>query len=114
VRGLSDDEDDGALKPLPERLVMELTAHRTLALREAIGRSPDVALTLLLMKLVTDTFRTSSGASGSCFEASVRTVYMSAQAPDLKDSVVAKPSTSVTLPGRPICRLATMPRSGTI
>ncbi|OHC53289.1 ParB/RepB/Spo0J family partition protein (plasmid) [Cereibacter azotoformans] len=85
----SEEEDDGALKPLPERLVMELTAHRTLALREAIGRSPDVALTLLLLKLVTDTFRTSS-ASGSCLEASVRHVYMSAQAPDLKDSVVAK------------------------
>lgn len=86
---LPEDEDEGALKPLPERLVMELTAHRTLALREAIGRSPDVALTLLLLKLVTDTFRTSS-ASGSCLEASVRHVYMSAQAPDLKDSVVAK------------------------
>jgi ParB family chromosome partitioning protein len=85
----SEEEDDGALKPLPERLVMELTAHRTLALREAIGRSPGVALTLLLLKLVTDTFRTSS-ATGSCLEASVRHVYMSAQAPDLKDSVVAK------------------------
>jgi ParB family chromosome partitioning protein len=85
----SDEEDDGALKPLPERLVMELTAHRTLALREAVGRSPDVALTLLLLKLVADTFRTSS-ATGSCLEASVRHVYMSAQATDLKDSVVAK------------------------
>jgi ParB family chromosome partitioning protein len=85
----SEEEDDGALKPLPERLVMELTAHRTLALREAIGRSPDVALTLLLLKLVTDTFRMSS-SSGSCLEASVRHVYMSAQASDLKDSVVAK------------------------
>ncbi|WP_104018135.1 ParB/RepB/Spo0J family partition protein [Roseovarius nitratireducens] len=85
---LSEDEDDGALKPLPERLVMELTAHRTLALREAVGRSPEVALTLLLLKLVTDTFRT-SGASGSCLEASVRQVYMSAQASDLKDSMVA-------------------------
>ncbi len=85
----SEEEDDGALKPLPERLVMELTAHRTLALREAIGRSPDVALTLLLLKLVTDTFRTSS-ATGSCLEASVRHVTMSAQAPDLKDSIVAK------------------------
>src|SRR5690606_33843563 len=85
----SEEEDDGAMKPLPERLLMELTAHRTLALREAIGRSPDVALTLLLLKLVTDTFRTSS-ATGSCLEASVRHVYMSAQAPDLKDSVVAK------------------------
>ena len=86
---LSEDEDDGTLKPLPERSVMELTAHRTLALREAIGRSRDVALTLPLLKLVTDTFRT-SGASGSCLEASVRQVYMSVQASDLKDSVVAK------------------------
>lgn len=84
-----DDEDDGALKPLPERLVMELTAHRTLALREAVGRSPDVALTLLLLKLVNDTFRTSNSA-GSCLEASFRHVYMSAQASDLKDSAVAK------------------------
>ena len=86
---MPDDEDDGALKPLPERLIMELTAHRTLALREAVGRSPDVALTLLLLKLVSDTFRTSTSA-GSCLEASVRHVYMSAQASDLKDSVVAK------------------------
>ena len=89
IAGLPDDEDDGVLKPLPERLVMELTAHRTLALRVAIWRSPDVALTLLLLKLVTDTFRT-SGASGSCVDVSVRHVYMSAQAPDLKDSPVAK------------------------
>jgi ParB family chromosome partitioning protein len=87
---VASDEDEGdALKPLPERLVMELTAHRTLALREALGRSPEVALTLLLLKLVTDTFRTSS-STGSCLEASVRSVYMAAQAPDLKESAVAK------------------------
>ena len=74
---MPDDEDDGALKHLPERLVMDLTAHRTLALREAVGRSSDVALTLLLLKLANDTFRTSSSA-GSCLEASVRHVYTSA------------------------------------
>ena len=83
------DEDDCALKPLPERLIMDLTAHRTLALRDAVGRSPDVALTLLLLKLVNETFRTSSSA-GSCLEASARHVYISAQASDLKGSVVAK------------------------
>ena len=70
---MADDEDDGALKLLPERLVMELKPHRTLALREAVGRSPDVALKLLLLKLVNDTFRTSSSA-GNCLEASVRHV----------------------------------------
>jgi ParB family chromosome partitioning protein len=89
VADLSKEEDEGALKPLSERLVMELTAHRTLALREAIGRSPDGAMTLLLMKLVTDTFRISSD-SGCCLEASVRQVDMSAQAADLRDIVVAK------------------------
>ena len=89
LSAMPDEEDDGALKPLPERLVMELTAHRTLALREALGRSPEVALTLLLLKLVTDTFRTSS-SSGSCLEVTVRPVYMAAQAPDLKDSAVAQ------------------------
>ena len=46
-------------------------------------------MTLLLLKLVTDTVRTSS-VSDSCLKASVRRVYMSAQAPDLKDCVVAK------------------------
>ena len=85
--GPAEDEHDGTLKPLPERLVTELTAHRTLALREAVGRSPDVALTLLLSKLVTDTFQ-STGSSGGCLEASVRQIYMSAQAADLKDSPV--------------------------
>jgi ParB family transcriptional regulator, chromosome partitioning protein len=89
LEALAEDEDDGALKPLPERLLVELTAHRTLALREAVGRSPDVAMTLLLVKLVNDTFRT-AGASGSCLEASVREIYLSTQAPDLKDSVVAQ------------------------
>ena len=60
-----------------------------LALREAIGRFSGRGAELLLLKLVTDTFRTSS-STGSCLEASVRHVYMSAQAPDLKDNVVAK------------------------
>ena len=46
-------------------------------------------MTLLLLKLVNDTFRTSSSA-GSCLEASERHIYMSAQASDLKDSVIAK------------------------
>lgn len=81
--------NDGALRPFPERLIMELTAHRTLALREAVGRSPDVDLTLFLLKLVNATFRTSNSA-GSCLEASVRHFYMSAQASDLEDTVVAK------------------------
>jgi ParB family chromosome partitioning protein len=83
-----DDEDDGGVKPLPERLIIELTAHRTLALREAVANHPHVALTVLLHKLVLDTFK--GNAHGSAVEASVREVHFPVQAADLKDSASAK------------------------
>ena len=46
-----------SIKPLPDRLVTELTAHRTLALRDALADNPHVAMTALLHKLVSDTFQ---------------------------------------------------------
>ena len=79
-----DDGDDDAIKPLPERLVGELTAHRTLALRDAVARNPQAALTALLHKLCLDTFQHS--APGACLEASVRHVFFPVQATNLKDS----------------------------
>jgi ParB family transcriptional regulator, chromosome partitioning protein len=83
-----EDEDD-VVKPLPERLMMELTAHRTLALRDAVACHPDVAMMALLHKLVLDTFE-HSPSNGACLEASVRHVYFPAQLADLKDSSSAK------------------------
>ena len=83
-----DDGDDDAIKPLPERLVSELTAHRTLALRDAVANNPHVAFTALLHKLCRDTFHHS--APGACLEASVRHVFFPAQSADLKDSPSAK------------------------
>jgi ParB family chromosome partitioning protein len=83
-----DDEEDDAVKPLPERLVIELTAHRTLALRDAVANHPHVALTALLHKLVLDAFK--RNAHGCAVEASVREVHFPVQAPDLKDSASAK------------------------
>ena len=83
-----DDGEDDAIKPLPERLVGELTAHRTLALRNAVANSPKVAMTALLHKLCLDTFQHS--APGACLEASVRHVFFPVQATDLKDSGSAK------------------------
>ena len=82
-------EEDEGLKPLPERLLQELTAHRTLALRDALAGDPHVALTALLHKLVTDTF-VRVGSAGACLEASVRHVYFAAQAAELKDSASAR------------------------
>ena len=83
-----DDGDDDAIKPLPERLVGELTAHRTLALRDALANNPHVAITALLHKLCLDTFQHS--APGACLEVSVRHVFFPVQAPDLKDSLSGK------------------------
>ena len=51
-----EDEDD-AVKPLPDRLLIELTAHRTLALRDAVANNPHVAMTALLHKLCLDAFQ---------------------------------------------------------
>lgn len=83
----SDDEseaDDDVLKPLPDRLVTELTTYRTLALRNAVADHPHVALSLLLHKLCLDVF--SRGYDPSCLEARVSIVGLHMQGPDLKDS----------------------------
>lgn len=85
----AEDDEDDAIKPLPERLVIELTAHRTLALRDALAGNPHVAMTALLHKLVLDTFQ-STGASGGCLEASIRHVFFPIQPLDLKDSPSAR------------------------
>ncbi|MGP0105044.1 ParB/RepB/Spo0J family partition protein [Rhodoblastus sp.] len=82
-----EDEEDG-IKPLPERLVTELTAHRTLALRDAVASHPHVAMTALLHKLVSDTFL-HHPATGA-LEANVRQVQFPAQAEELKDSPSAQ------------------------
>ncbi|MFS8037421.1 ParB/RepB/Spo0J family partition protein [Xanthobacter sp. AM11] len=87
VRTEEEDEDDG-WKPLPERLVIELTAQRTLALRNALAENPQVAMTMLLHKLVSDTFRHT--APTGCLEANVRHIFFSAQSGELKDSPSAR------------------------
>ena len=83
-----DDEED-VIKPLPERLVTELTAHRTLALRDAVGANPQVALTALLHKLVRDTFQR-TGTSGASLQASVNHVFFREPGKDLGETSYAK------------------------
>jgi ParB family chromosome partitioning protein len=68
---------------------MELTAHRTLALRDAVANNPHVAMTALLHKLVVDSFQRTS-STGGCLEATVRHVFFNVQPADLKDSPSAK------------------------
>jgi ParB family chromosome partitioning protein len=83
-----EDDDEESIKPLPDRLVSELTAHRTLALQDAVACHPRVAMTALLYKLCLDSFY--HGSYGACLEATVRHVYLPIQAPDLKDSASAR------------------------
>jgi ParB family chromosome partitioning protein len=78
-----DDEPEG-LKPLPDRLVGELTAYRTLALQNAVANHPHVAMTALLHTLCLDAFY--HGGQSTCVNASVRRVYPPVQAAELKES----------------------------
>ncbi|MHC1547992.1 ParB/RepB/Spo0J family partition protein [Phyllobacterium sp. K27] len=86
-----DDEED-VIKPLPERLVSELTAHRTLALHDALANHPHVAMTALLHRLVMERYHYS--APSGCLEVTVRHHFFSAQGTDLKDSPSAKAITA--------------------
>lgn len=85
----SEDDEDDAIRPLPERLVIELTAHRTVALRDAVGSNPQVALTALLHKLVRDTFHRTS-TSGASLQVSVNHVFFRDQGKDLVETPYAK------------------------
>jgi ParB family transcriptional regulator, chromosome partitioning protein len=81
------EEDDGP-KPLSERLMTELTAHRTLALRDALANDPSVAFAAVLHALCLGTFYRMS--SSTCLEISSKSIGFGAQAPGLSDSVSAK------------------------
>ena len=80
------DEDEG-LKPIPDRLMTELTAHRTLALRYALGGQTDVAFTAALHALCLKVFY--RYAQDTCLEIDIKSAGFSAQAPGLQDSALA-------------------------
>jgi len=82
------DPVDAPLRPLPERLVTELTAHRTLALRDALAGHPDTAFLAVLHALCLSTFH--RHAVASCMEITGRSGPLVAQAPGLKDSASAQ------------------------
>ncbi|MBB2198798.1 ParB/RepB/Spo0J family partition protein [Gluconacetobacter sp. 1c LMG 22058] len=80
------EEEDG-LKPLPDRLLTELTAWRTLALRDAFAANPHIALTELLHTLVRDLYWQVSGVD--CLEAYVREISLPVHSPDMPGSLPA-------------------------
>ncbi|RWI91451.1 MAG: DNA-binding protein [Mesorhizobium sp.] len=69
VNGASDtaeEPEDEGIKPLPERLVFDLTAQKTLALRNALASDVDIAFVTVLHALVLQVFY--RFAKDSCLE----------------------------------------------
>ena len=79
-----DDDDGDAVKPLSERLLAELSAHRTVALRNAVAAHPDVAFRSVLHGLCLRVFYHAS--SDNCMEISATVSGLPSQASGLKDS----------------------------
>ena len=81
-------EEDEGLRPIPDRLLSELTAHRTVVLREALGAEPQVAFLAALHALVLRLFY--RYALDSCLELDVKSVGFAHQAAGLADTWAAK------------------------
>ncbi len=91
----SDDEDEPAEEPvgdpsapLPARLVADLTAHRTAALRDALAGDPDLALVALVHALVLRVF--GSGGFASCLDIRMGSHVLSSDADGIEDSVAGR------------------------
>ncbi|MBO9455366.1 ParB/RepB/Spo0J family partition protein [Paracoccus sp. R12_1] len=83
-----EEEEDDGLKPLSDRLVMELTAHRTLALRNALAQDPQVAFLAALHAVVLRLFY--RYAVDSCVEIEPRNAGFGSQVPGLGDTAYAQ------------------------
>lgn len=89
---IEEPEEDDGLKPIPDRLQTELTAHRTLALRHALGENPDVAFVAALHVLCLRAFY--HYGLDTCLELDLKSAGFSAQAPGLNDSASAQAITA--------------------
>ncbi|EQB31352.1 ParB/RepB/Spo0J family partition protein [Sphingobium ummariense] len=89
VASSGDEEEDGEiLKPLPDRLVAELTAWRTLALQDALAQEPSTAFAAVLHAFVLSTFY--SYSRESCLEVSLNKVSFGFAPSGLRGSAPAR------------------------
>jgi ParB family chromosome partitioning protein len=82
------DEEDEGVRPLSDRLMTELTAHRTLALREAVTNDPDTAFLAMLHALCLKLFY--RFGLDTCLEVEAKSVLFGAQVPGLGDTEYAR------------------------
>lgn len=85
----SEEDDAGdAGKPLSDALVRDLTAHRTLGLRLALGEQPDMALVAVVHALAAQTFY--RGGEASCLEIRLTSAYLASHADGIEDTPAAQ------------------------
>lgn len=81
------EEEDDASRPLPDRLILDLTAARTVALRNALANDPVMAFIAVLHSFALKTFYLYG--SDSCLELTLQSATFS-QTPGLADTPWAK------------------------
>lgn len=81
-------EDEDAGKTLSDLLIRDLTAHRTLGLRLALGEQPDIALVAVVHALAAQTFY--RGGEASCLEIRLTSAYLASHADGIEDTPAAK------------------------
>jgi ParB family chromosome partitioning protein len=79
-------EEDG--KPLSDLLIRDLTAHRTLGLRLALGEQPDMALIAVTHALAAQTFY--RGAEAACLEIRPTCAHLGGHADGIEDTAAGK------------------------
>jgi ParB family transcriptional regulator, chromosome partitioning protein len=81
-------KDADGLAPLSEKLIAELTAYRTSALRNELAKHPETAFLALVHALALDTFF--KGSACTCLEIAPKMAWLSGHAPGIDESVAEK------------------------
>jgi len=81
-----EDEDGAPGKPISDSLIRDLTAHRTLGLRLALGEQPDMAMIALTHAMVSSFFY--HGYGKSCLEISAKSESLGSHAEGIADTVM--------------------------
>ncbi|MEM7397307.1 MAG: ParB/RepB/Spo0J family partition protein [Pseudomonadota bacterium] len=84
VTDQDEDDDDDGTKPLSDRLICELTVHRTMALRDALANDPQLAMLACLHAMVLQLFY--HYGQDSCVEITPRSTQFGSQAPNLGEA----------------------------
>ncbi|MFG1351910.1 ParB/RepB/Spo0J family partition protein [Xanthobacter autotrophicus] len=85
----TEEEDTGdAGKPLSDLLIRDLTSHRTLGLRLALGEQPDMALIAVTHALAAQTFY--RGVDAACLEIRPTSSFLASHADGIEDTAAGK------------------------